>query len=155
MNIIRHQRYPQSDFSIALDRLANMHQELDRVFESTFGLDFRPLGTLSRWTPAVDVYQDKDQFTVVTEVPGLEKEEIEISLHGDTLTISGERKSQQKENDQGFRTERFFGKFQRSLTLPSVVNAEKVKASYKDGLLQVVLPKVEEAKPKQIEVSLS
>jgi HSP20 family protein len=155
MNIIRYQRYPQSDFSIALDRLANMHQELDRVFESTFGSNFRPLGTLSRWTPAVDVYQDKDQFTVVAEVPGLEKEEIEISLHGDTLTISGERKPQEKEADQGFRTERFFGKFQRSLTLPSVVNAEKVKASYKDGLLQVVLPKAEEAKPKQIEVSLS
>jgi HSP20 family protein len=155
MNIIRYQRYPQSDFSIAFDRLANMHQELDRVFESTFGSGFRSLGTLTGWTPAVDVYQDKDQFTVVAEVPGMKKEEIDISLHGDTLTISGERKSQEKEGDQGFRTERFFGKFQRSLTLPAAVNTEKVKASYKDGILEVVLPKADEAKPKQIEVSLS
>jgi HSP20 family protein len=155
MNIIRYQRYPQSDFSTAFDRLANMHEELDRVFESTFGSGFRSLGTLSRWTPAVDVYQDKDQFTVVAEVPGMKKEEIDISLHGDTLTISGERKSPEKEGDQGFRTERFFGKYQRSLTLPSAVNTEKVKASYKDGILEVVLPKADEAKPKQIEVSLS
>ena len=85
----------------------------------------------------------------------MKKEEIDISLHGDTLTISGERKSSEKEGDQGFRTERFFGKFQRSLTLPSAVNTEKVKASYKDGILEVVLPKADEAKPKQIEVSLS
>jgi HSP20 family protein len=155
MNIIRYQRYPQGDFSAALDRLANMHDEMDRVLESTFGPNFRALGTFSRWTPAVDVYQDKDQFTVVAEVPGLKKEEIEISLHGDTLTISGERKPQAKEGDQGFRTERFFGKFQRSLTLPAGVNAEKVKATYKDGILEVVLPKADEAKPKQIEVSLN
>jgi HSP20 family protein len=155
MNIIRYQRYPQPDFSTALDRLANMRDEMDRVFESTFGSNFRSLGTLSRWTPPVDVYQDKDQFTVVAELPGMKKEELEISLNGDTLTISGERKAQEKEGDQGFRTERFFGRFQRSLTLPSVVDAEKVKATYKDGILEVVLPKAEEAKPKQIEVSLS
>lgn len=155
MNIVRYQRYPQNDFSFAFDRLANVHEELDRMFESALGSTFRQFGTLNRWTPAVDVYQDKDQFTVVAEVPGLKKEEIEISLHGDTLTISGERKAQQKEGEQGFRSERFFGKFQRSLTLPSLVNPEKVKASYQDGLLQVVLPKAEEAKPKQIPVSLS
>jgi HSP20 family protein len=155
MNIIRYQRYPQPDFSFAWDRLANMHEELDRVFGSAFGSPVRSLGTLSRWTPPVDVYQDKDQFTVVAEVPGMKKEDLEISLNGDTLTISGVRKSEEKEDDQRFRTERFFGRFQRSLTLPSAVNAEKVNASYKDGILEVVLPKAEEAKPKQIEVSLS
>jgi len=154
MNIIRY-RYPQSDFSFAFDSLASMHEELDRVFESTFGSGSRPLGTLTRWTPALDVYQDKDQFTVVAEVPGMKKEEIDISLHGDTLTISGERKSHEKQGDQAFRAERFFGRFQRSLPLPSAVDTEKVKATYKDGILEVVLPKAEEAKPKQIEVSLS
>src|ERR1700730_5726313 len=114
MNIVRYQRYPQSDLSVALDRLANMREEMDRVFESPFGSFFRPLASLSRWTPAVDVYHDKDQFTVQVELPGLKKEEIEISLHGDTLTIAGERKPQGNA-DQGFRTERFFGKFQRGL----------------------------------------
>jgi HSP20 family protein len=155
MNIIRYQRYPQADFSFAWDRLTNMHEELDRVFESAFGSSVRSLGTLSRWTPAVDVYQDKDQFTVVAEVPGMKKEELEISLNGDTLTISGERKTEEKEDDHRFRSERFFGRFQRSLTLPSAVNTEKAKATYKEGVLEVVLPKAEEAKPKQIEVSLS
>jgi HSP20 family protein len=154
MNIVRYQRYPQSDLSVALDRLANMREEMDRMFESPFGSFFRPLASLSRWTPAVDVYQDKDQFTVHAELPGLKKEEIEISLHGDTLTIAGERKLHGSA-DQAFRTERFFGKFQRSLTLPAAVSAEHVKATYKDGILTVVLPKAEEAKPKQIEVAMS
>jgi HSP20 family protein len=152
MNIIRYQRYPQPDFSTALDRLANMRDEMDRLFESAFGSNFRALGTLSGWTPPVDVYQNKDQFTVLAELPGLKKEEIEISLNGDTLSISGERHAEQKYGDLGFRTERFFGRFQRSLALPAVV---KVKATYKDGILEVVLPKAEEAKPKQIQVSLS
>jgi HSP20 family protein len=156
MNIIRYQRYPQPDFSTALDRLASMREEMDRAFESAFGFrNFGAPGTLSGWTPAVDVYHDKDQFTVVAELPGLKKEEIEISLEGDTLTISGQRTAEQRQSDQSFRRERFFGRFQRSLTLPSVVDAEKVKATYKDGILEVVLPKAEESKPKQIEVSLS
>ena len=153
MNIVRYRHYPQSDLSAALDRLANMRAEMDRVFESTFGTFSLSPAPLSRWNAAVDVYQDKDQFTVVVELPGLKKEEIEISLHDDTLAISGERKREEY-SEQEFRTERLYGKFQRSLTLPTAVDAEKVKAGYKDGLLQVVLPKAEEAKPKQIEVAL-
>ena len=129
-----------------------MRAEMDREFESmsSFSGSTDPL---SRWNPAVNVYQDKDRFTVVVELPGLKKEEIEISLHDDTLTISGERKREES-SEQEFLTERLYGKFQRSLTLPTAVDAEEVKASYKDGLLQVVLPKAEEAKPKQIEVAL-
>ena len=100
MNIIRYQRYPQSDLTVALDRLATVREEMERVFESPFGSFFRPLGSLSRWTPAVDVYQDKDQFTVRVELAGLKKQEIDISLHGDTLTIAGERK--QRECRSGF-----------------------------------------------------
>jgi HSP20 family protein len=126
---------------------------MDRVFESTYGTFSRSPAPLSRWNAAVDVYQDKDQFTVVVELPGLKKEEIEISLHDDTLTISGERKREES-SEQEFLTERSYGKFQRSLTLPSAVDAEAVKANYKNGLLQVVLPKAEQTKPKQIEVDL-
>ena len=154
MNIVRYQRYPQTDLSVAFDRLTNMRDELDRVFESSFGSFFRPLGSLNRWNPAVDVYQDNDQYMVYAELPGMQKEEIEISLNGDTLTIGGERKHEGNP-DQGFRSERYFGKFQRSLTLPVPVNWEKVNATYKDGILRVVLPKAEEAKPKQIPVSVN
>ena len=153
MHIVRYRHYPQSDLSAALDRLTNMRAEMDRVFESTIGSFTRSPAPLSRWNPAVNVYQDKDQFTVVVELPGLKKEEIEISLHDDTLTISGERKREES-SEQEFLTERSYGKFQRSLTLPSAVDAEAVKANYKNGLLQVVLPKAEQTKPKQIEVDL-
>jgi HSP20 family protein len=153
MQIVRYRQYPQSDLSAALDRLTNMRAEMDRVFESTVGSFSGSPAPLSRWNPAVNVYQDKDRFTVVVELPGLKKEEIEISLHEDTLTIAGERKREES-SEQEFLTERLYGKFQRSLALPTAVDAEKVKASYKDGLLQVVLPKAEEAKPKQIEVAL-
>jgi HSP20 family protein len=153
LNIVRYRHYPQSDLSAALDRLANMRAEMDRVFESTIGTFSRSPAPLSRWNAAVDVYQDKDQFTVVVELPGLKKEEIEISLHDDTLTISGERKREES-SEQEFLTERSYGKFQRSLTLPGAVDAEAVKANDKNGLLQVVLPKAEQTKPKQIEVDL-
>jgi HSP20 family protein len=154
MNIVRYQKYPLGDLSVTFDRLANMRDELDRAFGTTFGSFLRPHGSLNRWNPAVDVYQDNNQFTVYAELPGLKKEEIEISLNGDTLTIGGERKHD-ADAAQGFRTERYFGKFQRSLTLPVPVNSEKVNATYKDGILKVVLPKAEEAKPKQITVSLN
>jgi HSP20 family protein len=154
MNIQRYQRYPQSDWARAFDRLATLREEMDSLFDSPFRAFFRTPGSFSTWSPAIDVYQDKDQFTVVAEVPGMKKEELELSLHNGVLTISGERKREDK-SEQGFRSERFVGRFQRSVTLPASVDPNKVKASYEDGLLKVVLSKSEEAKPKQIEVSVS
>ena len=84
----------------------------------------------------------------------MKKEDLNLTLHNGVLTISGERKREEK-SDQGFRSERFVGRFQRSITLPASVDANRVKASYQDGLLKVVLPKSEEARPKQIEVAVS
>jgi len=105
------------------------------------------------WGPVLDLYQDKDNVYVKAEVPGMKKEEIEISLHQGTLTLSGERKEQQQQQGtDAIRTERFTGRFSRSITLPGPVDGEKVKASYRDGILTVVLPKSEEAKPKQIQI---
>jgi HSP20 family protein len=152
MNIIRYHNNGRS-LAQAFDRFAALRDEMDRLFDSSFGPTFRAPGALSRWTPALDVYQDKDQFTVVVELPGLKKEDIEISLHNDVLTLSGERK-QEKKDEEGHRNERFFGRFQRSVTLPTSVDSNKVKATYQDGILKIVLPKAEEAKPKQIEVSI-
>jgi HSP20 family protein len=144
MNIIRYHNNGRS-LAQAFDRFAAIRDEMDRLFDSSFGPAFR--------APVLDVYQDKDQFTVVAELPGLKKEDIELSLHDDVLTISGERK-QDKKGEEGYRNERFFGRFQRSVTLPTGVDSEKVKATYQDGILKVALPKAEEAKPKQIEVSV-
>jgi HSP20 family protein len=153
MNISRYQRYPQSELSRAFDRLASLREELDGLFDSPFRSFFRTPGSFSTWSPAIDVFQDKDQFTVVAEVPGMKKEDLVLSLHNGVLTISGERKREHK-SEQGFSSERYVGRFQRSVTLPTSVDPNQVKASYENGLLKVVLPKSEEAKPKQIEVSV-
>lgn len=125
-------------------RLANLQDELDRLFETP----------LRAWAPALDVQEDKDSFVIRTELPGLQREDIDVSLHDGAVIISGERKVEEvKEGVEVHRRERYYGKFQRALTLPAPVAGDKVKAQYKDGVLTVTLPKVEEAKPKQITVS--
>jgi HSP20 family protein len=127
-------------------RLTNLQDELDRLFESP----------LTGWAPALDVHEDKNQFTIRAELPGLKREDIDVSLQDGALVISGERKSEKiEEGVEIHRQERFYGKFQRALTLPEPVAADKVKADYKDGVLTVTLPKTEEAKPKKIDVSVN
>jgi HSP20 family protein len=134
-----------------LGRLTDLRDEIDRFFESPLARTSEYLG----WAPAFDVYEEKDTFVVKAELPGLKKEEINVSLHDGDLIISGERKHEAKsEGTEVYRAERFFGKFQRSVSLPATVAANHVKAEYKDGILTVTLPKSEEAKPKQIEVKV-
>ncbi|HET7624030.1 MAG TPA: Hsp20/alpha crystallin family protein [Verrucomicrobiae bacterium] len=107
----------------------------------------------SGWFPPLDLREDKDNVVVTVELPGMKKEDIEISLHEGNLTISGERKEEEKsESAEVYRTERFTGRFNRVVGLPVPVATDKVKAQYKDGVLTVTLPKTEEAKPRQIEV---
>ena len=150
MSIVRYRPFSHGDLSNAFDRLSSLHEEFDRVFNTSFDPLFG--SSFSRWNPAFDVYQDKENLTVVAEIPGMKKEEIKISLHDGALTISGERKREESK-DQDYRTERFFGKFQRTVTLPAAVDSNKVQATYKDGLLEITLPKAEEAKPRQIELN--
>jgi len=101
------------------------------------------------------MFERKNEVVLRAEVPGMSKEEINISVLGNTLTISGERKTEEEvEEDDYYCCERSYGRFQRDITLPQGVDAEKIKASYKSGVLEVVLPKTEEAKPKQIEVAV-
>ena len=129
-----------------LGRLAGLQDEIDRLFESP----------LQAWAPALDVHEDKDGYTVRVELPGLKREDIEVSLQDGSLIISGERRSEKiDEGTEIHRQERYFGKFSRALTLPTTVAGDKVKAAYKDGILTVTLPKAEEAKPKQIDVSVN
>jgi len=137
----------------AFDRWSNLRGELDSLFELPLMASFDRGQLFSGWSPALDLYQNNDKLVAVVEVPGMRKEDIEISLHGDMLTIAGERKHQDGNGDKAERTERYVGKFRRSITLPARVNADKVNATYRDGVLTVTLPKAEEAKPKQIKVS--
>lgn len=127
-------------------RLSSLQDELERLFESP----------LTGWAPALDVYEDKDNFVVNTELPGLKREDIEVTLQDGVLVISGERKTgENRDEGEIRRQERLYGKFQRALTLPAPVAADKVKAQYKDGVLTVTVPKAEEAKPRKIDVSVN
>jgi len=137
-------------------RLSSLRDEIDRLFEAPLAGLARSSQLLSGWTPAFDVYEDKDYMYVRAELPGMKKEDIDLSLHNGSLSISGERKSEEKSKDaEVYRAERFFGRFQRTITLPTSVAADKIKAQYKDGILSVTLPKAEEAKPKHIDVTVS
>ncbi|MFL6584045.1 MAG: Hsp20/alpha crystallin family protein [Chthoniobacterales bacterium] len=154
MSLIRYQRPEMSSWP-SFNRLANLRDELDSLFEMPVWSNFGRQGQLfSGWTPALDLYQSNDNVVALLELPGMRKEDIEISLHDGMLTIAGERKSETKEGENAERTERFSGKFRRSITLPTRVESSKVSAVYKDGILTVTLPKAEEAKPKQIQVSV-
>ncbi len=154
MSLIRYQS-PELAAWPALDRWSNLRDELNNLFEMPLWSNFgRQSQLFSGWTPALDVYQNNDNVIVMIELPGMRKEDIEISLHDGMLTISGERKSESKDSENAERTERFVGKFRRSITLPTRVDANKVNATYKDGILTVTLPKAEEAKPKQIQVNV-
>jgi len=153
MSLIRYQSPEMNPWS-AFDRLPSLRDELNRLFD--FAMPTRDSGLFSGWTPALDVYDEKDNFVVKAELPGLKKEDIDINVHNGVLTISGERKHEaEKEEGQTFRSERYFGRFQRSVTLPAAVQVDKIKASYKDGVLTIDLPKAEEAKPKQIAIDVS
>ncbi len=137
-------------------RLNDLRDEIDRLFEAPMAELTRGSQLLSGWTPALDLYEDKDNLYVKIELPGMKKEEIDISLHDGCLSISGERKSETRHAEaELYRAERFFGRFQRTVTLPTPVAADKAKAQYKDGILTVTLPKTEEAKPKHIDVNVS
>jgi len=129
-----------------------LRDDLNTLFELPFWSNFgRQSQLFSGWSPALDLYQNTDDVIALVELPGMRKEDIEISLHNGTLTISGERKSETSDG-AAERTERYVGKFRRSITLPARVDASKVSATYRDGILTVTLPKAEEAKPKQIQV---
>jgi HSP20 family protein len=129
--------------SVGYSRVTSLQEELDRLF-----------GATRAFAPALDVQEDKDNFRVRVELPGLKREDIEVALDDGTLAITGERKAETvSEGTEVLRQERSYGKFSRTLTLPSAVKTDQVKAAYKDGVLTVTLPKIEEAKPKQIVVS--
>lgn len=154
MSIIRYQT-PELNGWQSFDRWANLRDEMNRLFElPTLTGSGRQAQLFNGWTPALDVYQNADNVVAILELPGMRKEEIEISLHDGILTIAGERKGSSDDGNKAERTERFVGKFRRTITLPTQVDASKVSASYKDGILTVTLPKAEDAKAKKIEVSI-
>jgi HSP20 family protein len=109
--------------------------------------------TYGAWVPPVDIFQDKDNLVLRAEVPGVDKDAIDVRVENGLLTLAGERKTETDLDDaNAFRRERIFGRFARSFTLPTSVDAARITAKYRDGVLEIVLPKAEAAKPKRVEV---
>lgn len=144
--------------------LEGFQNEMNRLFNGTL---HRPgkKGSLFRsgekgnggalWAPAVDIIDEKDDIRVRADLPGMKKEEIEVSVNNDTLSIKGEKREEKEIKEKDYvRSERYYGAFHRSFTLPAGVDSQKVNAAYKDGVLEITLPKREDAKPKQIKVDI-
>jgi len=153
MSLTRYQAPELATWS-PFDRLSTLRDEMNRLFDLSFDKSSPQARLFTGWAPALDVHQDKENVYVKAELPGMKKEEIEITLHDGVLNLSGERRREEVDGENS-RSERFFGRFHRSVAVPTRVQSDNVSASYKDGILTVTLPKAEEAKPKQIEVSVS
>jgi HSP20 family protein len=131
--------------------LARLHRDMDDLFGSFFG-DWPVLSERNVW-PAIDIADSENEITVKAEVPGCKAEDIDISVHGSTLTISGEKKAEEEKKEKGYyHLERSYGSFRRELGLPNDVDPSKVEASCKNGVLTITLPKSEKAKAVKVKV---
>ena len=135
--------------------ILSVRDEMNRVFNEAFGRASNDESTWhsGAWSPPVDIYETDEALVMKAELPGFSKDDINIELKDNTLVIRGERKREDEVKEGSYhRTERMYGAFQRAFMLPTVVDQEKVKASYKDGVLELRLPKVQAAQPKRISV---
>ncbi len=132
--------------------LARLHTEMDDLFDSFFrGLD-RPFAGYKAW-PAIDVAEEDEAILVRAEVPGCKADDIEISVHGNTLTISGEKRLEEEKKEKGYyHMESAYGSFRRELNLPTEVDADKIEAVCKNGVLSLTLPKAAKAKAVKVKV---
>ena len=136
--------------------VVSVQDEMNRLFGDFF--DHRPTRvewTEGAWNPSVDVTEDKDNVVIKAEMPGLNKDDVKISVQDNVLTLKGEKKQESEEKESDYhRVERSYGSFCRSFQLPTTVKTDKIKANYKDGVLSITLPKTEEVKPKEIPISI-
>jgi len=137
--------------------LVSVQDDMNRLFDDFFGrLPMRTEGMERMWAPNVDVSETKDNIIVTAEIPGMTKDDIKVTFNENTLTLSGEKKQEKEEKDADYhRIERSYGSFTRSFDLPTTVQFDKIKANYKDGVLQVTMPKSEEVKPKEIPIAVN
>jgi HSP20 family protein len=137
--------------------LNRIQSRINDLFDDTFGRARNyPTSTAGVWVPPVDILESKDSYLIRAELPGMKKQDFNLEVRDGTLTLSGERKFEETANGVEYhRVERATGKFSRSFYLPQTVKHDSIKASYRDGILEVHVPKAEEAKPRQITVSVN
>ncbi len=139
--------------------LVTFQDRLNRIFDDAFrgsrGASEEEWALGGSWAPSVDIYEQEGNIVLKAELPGLDPKDVDVHVENNVLTLRGERKLDNEVKQENYhRVERSYGAFSRSFTLPSVVDTDKIKAEFKDGLLRLVLPKKEEAKPKQISISV-
>jgi len=133
------------------DPLSNL-----RVFEDAFSRMLTEPQTNRPWSPTVDIYETEDELVLKADLPDVELKDIDVRVENNTLTISGERKFQQRDSNKGYhRIERSYGNFSRSFAVPNTFDTEKIGAAFKNGVLTVTLAKKEAAKPRQIKVEVA
>jgi HSP20 family protein len=141
--------------------LMTVQERMNRIFDDAFrgaagrgGEDDWALG--GTWAPPVDIYEQDGNLVLKAELPGIDPKDVDVRVENNVLTLTGERRFENEvKREQYHRVERAYGRFSRSFTLPNVVDTANIKAEFKEGLLRVVMPKREEAKPKQISISVN
>lgn len=134
-------------------------RDIERRFEDYFGSSLLPpwrrfLPEILGWTPALNVSEEEDRFVVTVELPGIKEDDVDITVSGDILTVSGEKKAESEVKKKGYYySESSYGSFSRSITMPSAVDTNKIEASYDKGILEITLPKAPEVKSTKIKVS--
>lgn len=135
--------------------LSEIQSEMNRLFDSFFGRPGQGGGPERVWAPAIDMYETRDELVVQVELPGVNEKNVNVSITGDLLTIRGERHAADTANEGAYyRAERWYGKFERTIPLPFRVQVDKVKATFRDGVLSVKVPKAEEIKPREVKIDV-
>ncbi|MCP3888915.1 MAG: Hsp20/alpha crystallin family protein [Desulfobulbaceae bacterium] len=135
--------------------VSSLRKEMDKLWNHFLGETPFPGFVSQEWLPSVDVSETKDKLLIKAELPGLDAKDVSVNISGDLLTIKGEKKQEEeKKDEQYYRSERFYGSFQRSIRLPVNIKTNDVDATFKKGVLQIALPKTEEARKKEIKIKV-
>lgn len=136
--------------------VTNLRREMDRIFNELIPFSWRLEDTdreIGMWAPTVDMMETDNEYLIEAELPGLTKKDIQINCHDNVLTIEGERKQEEKKEEKGYlRNERYYGSFKRSIMLPASIVDDKIKATFKDGVLEIKVPKAEKSKRKTVTI---
>ena len=135
--------------------LSDMQTEINRAFDSYFGVRPRAAAPERTWAPPIDVYETREDLVVTVELPGVREKDIHLSITGDLLSLRGQRATTAEAPEESYhRIERWSGTFERHVQLPIPVQTNKIRASYRDGILEIRLPKLEEVKPREIKIEV-
>jgi HSP20 family protein len=135
--------------------MRSLHDDLDRIFEQRLGMD-ETAGSVANWTPPVDIQEEEGRFVLHADIPGVQPDNIEVTMENGVLTLSGSREETNRDERNGYRrVERVAGRFFRRFTLPDTANAEEIKAKCNNGVLEVIIPKHDRVMPRRISVDVN